>query len=388
MLDEKIKIILPCHFGLESVTKREVSDLGFLIDSVVDGEVKINATIRDIPRLNISLRTCERVLIEIANFKAETFEDLYQGVLMTPFEKYVKVNSSFYITKANQDKNSKLYSSTSIQSITKKAIVDRLMKVYNTDYLPEKDDRYNFRVKFYKNNCSIRLDTTGEGLHKRGYREVSGLAPIEETLAASIIMLTPYKKDRILVDPFCGSGTFLIEAAMISNDIKPGINRTFQSESWKNIFDNQWNVEREKYKEQKSIIQNENIKLFGYDIDEKILKIAKNNAKLAKVDKYIHFEKKSVKDFKSDKKYGFIITNPPYGERFSDMKMVESAYYDLNYTYKNLDNWSMFIITSFNKIRNYLGCENKNRKIYNGMIKTYLYYYLGEKPKRDENIYS
>ena len=388
MLDEKIKIILPCHFGLESVTKREVSDLGFLIDSVVDGEVKINATIRDIPRLNISLRTCERVLIEIANFKAETFEDLYQGVLMTPFEKYVKVNSSFYITKANQDKNSKLYSSTSIQSITKKAMVDRLMKVYNTDYLPEKDDRYNFRVRFYKNNCSIRLDTTGEGLHKRGYREVSGLAPIEETLAASIIMLTPYKKDRILVDPFCGSGTFLIEAAMIANDIKPGINRTFQSECWKNIFDNQWNVEREKYKEQKSIIQNENIKLFGYDIDEKILKIAKNNAKLANVDKYIHFEKKSVKDFKSDKKYGFIITNPPYGERFSDMKMVENAYNDLSYTYKNLDNWSMFIITSFNKIRNYLGCENKNRKIYNGMIKTYLYYYLGEKPKRDENIYS
>ena len=236
------------------------------------------------------------------------------------------------------------------------------MNVYNTNYLPEKDDRYNFRVKFYKNNCSIRLDTTGDGLHKRGYRQISGLAPIEETLAASIIMLTPYKKGRILVDPFFLFFTFLIEAAMYVNNIPPGINRKFQSETWKNIFKDEWKTTRDNYK--KNIEEDFQIKLFGYDIDKEIIKIAKENAKIAMVDKYIHFETKPVKDFISDKKYGFIITNPPYGERFNDIQSIETAYSDLKKVYDKLDNWSMYVITAYEKA------------------------YFGEKPKKDEDLYS
>lgn len=377
------KIIMPCHFGLESVAKRELINLGYQINSVVDGEVAVVGNLDDVIKLNLCLRTCERVMIEIGEFKATTFEELYQNTRNLKFEDFVGVNDAFNISKANQDKFSTLHSSTSIQSIVKKAIVDRLMEIYNTNYLPEKNNKYNFRVKFYKNICSIRLDTTGESLHKRGYRKTAGIAPIEETLAAAIIYLTPYKKGRILLDPFCGSGTFLIEAAMMAANIYPGINRNFYSESWSQFEKNEWNNKKEYYKKliDYNYIENNEIKLYGYDYDKNMIDICLKNARIANVEKLIQFEQKEVNELYNNEKYGFIITNPPYGERISDIDIVNKAYDGLSKLYKRLDSWSMYVISSNEKIKKYLGKKNKNRKLYNGMIKTYLYSYIGEYKK-------
>lgn len=374
------KIILPCHFGLESVAKRELINLGYQINSVVDGEVTVIGNFSDVIKLNLCLRTCERVMIEIGEFKATTFEELYQNTKSLKFEDFVGINDIFIIKKANQDKFSTLHSSTSIQSIVKKAIVDRLMAIYNTNYLPEKNNKYVFRVKFYKNICSIRLDTTGESLHKRGYRKTAGIAPIEETLAAAIIYLTPYKRGRIVLDPFCGSGTFLIEAAMMAANIYPGINRNFYCEDWVQFKKNEWNEQREYYKKiiDYEYIESNEIKLYGYDYDNKMIDICLKNAKIAKVDNLIHFEHKEINKVFNKEKYGFIITNPPYGERISDIDVVNNAYNGLNKLYKSLDSWSMYVISSNEKIKKYLGKESKNRKLYNGMIKTYLYSYIGK----------
>ena len=379
-------IILPCHFGLEAVAKKEIIDLGFDIVEVKDGEIKIKCQLGDIPKLNINLRTVERVLIEIANFNCYTFEELYQSVLNSKIEDFIEENDAFIISKANQDKNSVLHSSQSIQSIVKKAMVDRLKKIYNTDVLPENNKEYKFRVKFYKNNCSLRLDTTGNSLHKRGYRIESGIAPIEETLAASIIMLTPFKNGRMMLDPFCGSGTFCIESAMISINMAPGIKREFLFEKWDKQLEviKQQQISIAKSKINYDFLEKKIVNIYGYDINKQMIYISKENAKRAGVIDLIHFEKKEVRDICIKKQNGFIITNPPYGERIKMDDNVVDAYKDLKLTYDNMIDWSMFVITSIDDIRKYLGKENKNRKIYNGMIKTYLYSYYGNYKKSNK----
>lgn len=380
MSDKLYKIVLPCHFGLESVAKYEIKKLGYEIDSVVDGEIKILAKLSDIPILNINLRTVERVLIELSNFKALEFEDLYQGILNTNIEEFIKINDKFIISKANQDKFSKLHSSQSIQSIVKKAMVDRLMRVYNTDKLLENNTEFKFRVKFYKDVCSLRLDTTGESLHKRGYRPVAGLAPIEETLASALILLTPFKTGRVFLDPFCGSGTFDIEAAMIAANIAPGIDRHFQSETWTDIISKStWNNAFNNAKNNINFdyMNESKINIYGYDIDKNMIQISKENATKAGVDRLIHFETKAVDSIEIKRPYGFIVTNPPYGERMKNDELSK-IYTDLKNTYNKLNNWSMHVITSYPDARKYLGKEDKNRKIYNGMLKTYIYSYIGD----------
>ncbi|MCQ2609910.1 MAG: class I SAM-dependent RNA methyltransferase, partial [Lachnospiraceae bacterium] len=326
----------------------------------------------------------ERVLIEISSRECLVSDDLYNFILDTKIEDYVSKDDIFLVSKANQDKNSALHSSMANQKTVKKAMAERLMKVYNTDFLPENNKKFSFRVKFNKNICSLRLDTSGEGLHKRGYRVQSGLAPIEETLAASIIMLTPFKKDRLFLDPFCGSGTFCIEAAMIAHNIAPGLYRVYTSETWTNLIDR--SIWEDAYKEAKCKIDisSSDIKIYGKDIDKSMIDIAINNAKRAHVEKYIDFKPSDVKDVVMPKnmKYGFLVTNPPYGERLEDEESIIPLYENLKNTYKKLDSWSMYVITSFNKAEEYLGKATKNRKIYNGMIKTYLYSYMGEKPKK------
>lgn len=374
--------MLPCHFGLEKVTKYELLKLGFFDTNIniSDGEVILNCNINDIPKLNINLRTVERVMILIDEKECKTFEDLYQFILNAPIERYVLKDSKFNISKANQDKNSILHSSQSIQSISKKAMVDRLKKYYKTEILSENGLDFNFRIKFNKNICRLLLDTTGNSLHKRGYRIKSGLAPIEETLAASIILFTPYKNGRILLDPFCGSGTFCIEAAMYSHNIAPGLNRNFTSERWLHIIDKKiWDNEFKNAKN--NIIYDNNILIHGSDIDKNMIQISKENAKRAGVENYINFNLKDVKDAYIDKSHGFIITNPPYGERLENENDISIIYKKLGDLYKKLDNWSMYMITSFENAEEYIKKADKNRKIYNGMIKTYLYQFMGEKPK-------
>ena len=383
MFMEKLTFILICHFGLEKVLKSEVKNLGLELTEGTDGEVRAIGAIADIPRLNFNLRTCERVMIEIASFKATEPDELLENARLCEIEKFVPVDGEFLVTKANQDKNSILRSSQANQKTVKRAFVDRLKKVYNTQVLTETRGKYPFRVKFNKNICSIRLDTTGDSLHKRGYRIKAGLAPIEETLAAALIKLTEFSKDKVLIDPFCGSGTIPIEAAMIASNIPPSVDRAFVSETWDVIAKEEWKKARIEALEninQERLAMKE-IKIFGFDIDPNMIRIAKENAERADVADLIHFETCPVKDFWNlncikELDGGIVLSNPPYGERLEDRDTIVPIYKDLKEAYSKLKNFDMHVITSFEDTPKILGKETKNRKLYNGMIKTYLYSYI------------
>ena len=378
---EKYELIVPCHFGLEAVLKREITDLGYDVSRVEDGRVYFIGDAEGIVRANIFLRSAERVLINVGSFHAETFEELFQGTKSIEWEKYIPVDGRFNVVKAASVK-SKLFSPSDIQSIMKKAMVERLKNAYHVSWFEESGDNYPVRVFIHKDEVTVELDTTGDSLHKRGYRKLTAKAPIAENLAAALIMLTPWKGDRILVDPFCGSGTFPIEAAMMAANIAPGMNRNFTAMDWKHIVaPSEW-----KYaKEEASDIIDLNIEtdIQGYDIDDEMVKIARANARLAGVQDLIHFQRKDVKDLSHSKKYGFIITNPPYGERLEDKESLRPLYETIGERYKALDSWSMYLITSYEDAEKDLGLKSeKNRKIYNGMLKTYFYQFPGPKPPK------
>ena len=277
---------------------------------------------------------------------------------------------------------SKLFSPSDIQSIMKKAIVKRLQEKYHIEWFQETGAEYPIRVFLMKDIVTIGIDTSGSSLHKRGYRETAGKAPISETLAAALIMLTPWKKDRILVDPFCGSGTFPIEAAMMAANIAPGMNRSFTAEKWNNLIPKKlW---YEAINEANDLVDDSvEVDIQGYDIDKDMVRIARHNAREAGVDHLIHFQERAVKDLSHPKKYGFLITNPPYGERLEEKEALPDIYRSLGDAYRQLDSWSAYLITSYEDTEKYMGRKaDKNRKIYNGMLKTYYYQFLGPKPPR------
>lgn len=380
-------IILPCHFGLEAVLKREVSDLGYDIERVEDGRVTFIGDADAVCRANIHLRTAERVLICVGRFKAYTYDELFEQVKACNWEEFIPADGRFWVTKATSV-NSKLFSPSDIQSIVKKAIVERMKQHYDVDWFEESGAEYPIRVFFNKDEATVCLDTTGDSLHKRGYRTQAGLAPISETLAAALIMLSPWHKDRILLDPFCGSGTIAIEAAMIAANIAPGMNRSFTAEKWTNFIDRQlWYDVIDEAEEEINYDVDTDIQ--GYDIDPEVVKIAKENAVRAGVDKLIHFQQRPVKDMSHHGKYGFIITNPPYGERLEERETLPAIYSAFGDRFKMLDTWSAYLITSYDETEKYVGRKaDKNRKIYNGMIKTFYYQFLGPKPpkrKREES---
>lgn len=378
---EHFEYVSPCHFGMEAVLKRELADLGIDITSVSDGRVTFSGGVDVMARANIFLRTTERVLLQVGKFQATTFDELFEKTKSIEWERYIPKNGKFWVAKATSVK-SKLFSPSDIQSIIKKAIVERLKKVYKTEWFKEDGESYPIRVSLIKDEVSIGLDTSGESLHKRGYRKLSGKAPITETLAAAMIMLTPWKADRVLVDPFCGSGTIPIEAAMIGANIAPGMNREFISDKWDNLVPKKvwYNAFDEAFDNVKDDVE---MNIQGYDIDNDMVKIARENAKLAGVDEYIHFQQKPMRELSSSKKYGFIITNPPYGERLEDKKAMEPLYKEMGQTFMALDTWSYYIISGFEDAQRYFGKKaDKNRKIYNGMMKTYLYQYMGPKPPK------
>ena len=378
---KKYDLICPCHFGLESVLKKEIIDLGYDITEVSDGRISFAGDADAVCRANICLRTAERVLIKVGSFHAESFEDLYQGVKALSWEEFIPERGKFWVKKASSVK-SKLFSPSDIQSIVKKAIVERMKQSYNTDWFKEDAEEYPIRVFLMKDEVTVALDTTGDSLHKRGYRKLESKAPIAENLAAALIMLTPWHGDRILVDPFCGSGTIPIEAAMIAAHIAPGINRHFTAEKWTNLIDpKNWEDVREEAREE--ILPDIETDIQGYDLDPEMVEIARINAKKAGVDHLIHFQARDIADLSHRKKYGFIITNPPYGERIGDQKELPSLYRTIGERYKALDAWSMYLITGFEQAEKYIGKKaDKNRKIYNGMIKTYFYQFMGPKPPR------
>ena len=379
----RFEFIAPCHFGLESVLKREIIDLGYEIVSVEDGKVTFSGDELALCRANIFLRTTERVLLKVGKFKAETFDELFEKTKALPWENFITVDGKFWVAKATSIK-SKLFSPSDIQSIMKKAMVERLKLKYKKEWFEESGASFPIRVTIMKDEVTIGIDTSGDSLHKRGYRLLTSKAPITETLAAALILLTPWKKDRILIDPFCGCGTIPIEAAMIGANIAPGMNRSFISEKWSHL------IEKKHWYEAITeandvIIQDLEMNIQGYDIDGNMVKAARENAKLAGVDQWIHFQKRPMQDLSSPKKYGFIITNPPYGERIEEKENMPKLYKEIGETFNKLDSWSYFLITGYEEAQKYIGRQaDRNRKIYNGMMKTYFYQYMGPKPPKRE----
>lgn len=380
---EKFELIAPCHFGLEAVMKREILDLGYEITSVEDGKVTFEGDAEAIAYANVFLRTTERILLKIGQFRAETFEELFEKTKALPWERYIPKDGKFWVTKANSVK-SKLFSPSDIQSIMKKAMVERLKTVYHTEWFQEDGSSFPIRVSILKDVVTVGLDTSGVSLHKRGYRKMTAKAPITETLAAALLMLTPWKKDRILVDPFCGSGTFPIEAAMMAAQIAPGMNRSFLAEEWKHLVPaKHWYNVMDDAAER--VDRNVETDIQGFDIDGNVINAARENAKLAQVDHLIHFQQRPVAELSHPKKYGFLVTNPPYGERLVEKEALPELYRTLGERFRALDSWSMYLITSYEDAQRYIGKNaDKNRKIYNGMLKTYFYQYSGPKPPRRE----
>ena len=375
------ELVAPCHFGLEAVTKREIYDLGYEVTRVEDGRVTFEGDAEAICRGNVFLRTTERVLLLVGRFHAETFDEFFEGIKALPWEEYIPKDGKFWVTKASSIK-SKLFSSSDLQSLAKKAMVERLKREYTVEWFAEDGAPYPVRIFLLKDEVMVTLDTSGESLHKRGYRLMTSKAPLTETLAAALIMLTPWKKDRILVDPFCGSGTFPIEAAMIAANIAPGMNREFTAEKWTNFIPKQlW---YDTIKEAQEMVDTDiSVDIQGYDIDPEVVKAARENAARAGVGHLIHFQQREVANLHHPKKYGFIITNPPYGERLEDKKDLPQLYTQIGEAYKGLDCWSLYMITSYEDAERYIGRKaDKNRKIYNGMIKTYFYQFMGPKPPK------
>ena len=380
---ERIELIAPCHFGMEAVLKREILDLGYDVSKVEDGKITFIGDMEAVCYANVFLRSAERILIKVGTVHAETFDELFEGTKALPWEQYIPENGRFWVAKATSIK-SKLFSPSDIQSLMKKAIVERLKSLYHKEWFTEDGPSYPIRVAFMKDEAVIGLDTSGESLHKRGYRRLTSKAPITETLASALILFTPWKKDRILVDPFCGSGTFPIEAAMIAANIAPGMIRSFLAEQWSNLVPKKswYNAMDEAQELVDDKIETD---IQGYDIDPNVVKAARENARLAGVDHLIHFQQRPVSALNHPKKYGFVITNPPYGERIEEKANLPQLYREIGEAFQRLDCWSEYVITAYEDAEKYIGKKaDKNRKIYNGMMKTYFYQFLGPRPPRQK----
>ncbi|MBN9645419.1 class I SAM-dependent RNA methyltransferase [Terrisporobacter glycolicus] len=381
-MKKEYTLVAPCFFGVEKMLNREIQNLGYEIIKTEDGRVTYKTDEAGIAKSNIYLRCAERVHLKVAEFEAESFDELFEGTKRINWAKYIPFGAQFPISKASSIK-SKLYSTPDIQSIVKKAIVESLKKSYlETGLLKEDKEKYPIFVFIHKDKVTLTIDTSGTALHKRGYRERANKAPIRETLAAAIMELVPWKPGRTLVDPMCGSGTLLIEAAMKGINMAPGMNREFISESWR-IMDKKiwWDVRREAYAKVDEDIE---FKIYGYDIDEEALEIARENAEIAGVADYIEFNYGDATEFTSNEEYGFIVTNPPYGERLEDADTVKMLYKQLGYTFRKLKNWSYYLITSYEDFENEFGEEaSRRRKLYNGMLKSNLYQYIGPRPPKN-----
>ncbi len=377
----KFNIIATTTFGLEAVVKRELQDLGYNNIKVLDGKVEIEGNEEDIAILNINLRCAERVLIKVGEFKALTFDELFEKTKAIPWEEIIPENGEFPVD--GKSVRSKLFSISDSQAIVKKAIVERLKSVYKIDWFEEDGPKYKVEVSLLKDIATLTIDTSGEGLHKRGYRDRAGDAPIKETLAAAMIKLSYWNPSRTLYDPFCGSGTILIEAAMIGKNIAPGIDREFISQDWsivgKDIF--------KKYRKEalSKIDHDVKLHLLGSDIEKRSILRARDNAENIGVNEDIQFFMKDMRDVDLLDNYGVVITNPPYGERMGDKEDIESLYRDLGKKFEDFPTWSLYLITSNEKFERLYGKKaDRKRKLYNGRIKVDYYQFYGPKPPRDE----
>lgn len=375
---KEIKLIAITNIGLEAVTKRELIDLGYDNLKVSDGKIEINCGLEDIPILNLRLRTAERVLLLIDSFKAETFEELFDKVFEIRWWDYISESDNFIIQ--GRSRKSKLFSISDCQRITEKAIIEKLKMKYKVAWFEKSGPRVKVEVSLLNDIAEITMDTSGNGLHKRGYREVNYKAPLSETIAASLIKLSFWNKDRVLADPFCGSGTILIEAAMVEKNIAPGLMRDFDFENFK--FLNPEIFKEEKKKCYSEIKYDEKLEILASDVSHKAIQIARTNAEILGLDEDISFFQKDIRDLDLPDDYGVLITNPPYGERIGK-EDVDELNRELGKLAKSLDTWSFYIITgNENFEKNFGKRADRNRKLYNGRLKTYYYQYYGPKPKR------
>lgn len=376
-------LIATSTFGLEKVVANELKELGYEDLTIENGKVTFEGDEMDIVTCNMWLRTADRVLIKMAEFKAESFEELFQGTLAVNWGDIIPITGFMHIV--GKSVKSKLFSVPDCQSIAKKAVIEAMKRKYRRDIFPEDGAEYKIEVGILKDIVTLTLDTTGPGLHKRGYREMAGVAPMKETLAAALVLLSKWEPSRTLADPFCGSGTIAIEAAMIGKNIAPGLNRSFVSEQWDIISQDLWEDIR---RYAKNSINDKEFRIMASDINGRVLQTARENAKKAGVEEVIAFQKLDVKDFSSKKKYGFIITNPPYGERIGELKEVEGLYKNMGEVFQNLNDWSYFVITSHPDFEKCFGKKaDKNRKLYNGRIKCYYYQYFGKGPEKNKTYY-
>lgn len=375
---ENIKLIATTNMGLEAVTKRELLDLGYEDLEVSDGKIKISCQLKDIAILNLRLRTAERVLLLIDSFRAETFEELFDKVFEIRWWDYIAEDDQFIIQ--GRSRKSKLFSISDCQRITEKAIIEKLKMKYKVSWFEKSGPRVKIEVSLLNDIAEITMDTSGDGLHKRGYREVNYKAPLSETIAASLVKLTFWNKDRILADPFCGSGTIPIEAAMIEKNIAPGLMRDFDFVKFK-FFDEDIYKE-EKKKCYSGINYDEKLEILASDVSHKAIQIAKANAEILGLEEDISFFQKDIRDLDLPDDYGVIITNPPYGERIGK-EDVDELNKELGELARSLKTWSYYIITANENFEKNFGKKaDRNRKLYNGRLKTYYYQYYGPKPRR------
>ncbi|WIF95849.1 THUMP domain-containing class I SAM-dependent RNA methyltransferase [Caminicella sporogenes] len=375
----KFELIATSAFGIEALVARELRNLGYDNIKVENGKVTFVGNEEAICKSNLWLRCADRVFLKVGEFRATTFEELFQQIKALPWENYLPVDANFPVNAKSV--KSQLFSLSDIQAISKKAIVERMKEIYLKEWFEESGSKYPILISILKNNVTVMIDTSGTGLHKRGYREIGSEAPLKETLAAAMIMISRWKPDRPIIDPFCGSGTIPIEAALIGRNIAPGLSRTFISEKWDMISEKIWKkIRKEAYE---AIEYDKDMEIYGYDINGKIAKIAINNSIKAGVDDCIHIQKRPVSQLSTKKKYGYIICNPPYGERLKEKKEVENLYKEMGKVFRNLDTWSYYILTSYEKFEKCFGKKaDKNRKLYNGGIKCYYYQYFGPKPPK------
>ena len=365
-------LIATTTFGLEGVAAKELRALGYDDVKTETSKVLFTGDEMDIAIANIHIRTADRILIKMAEFEARTFEELFQGTKKVDWSKLIPVNGEMHVV--GKSVKSTLHSVPDCQSIVKKAIITSMSEAYGIETFKEDGPVYRIEVAILNDKVTLTIDTSGSGLHRRGYRENSGVAPLKETLAAAMVLLSRYQDTYELVDPFCGSGTILIEAAMIMNNIAPGLNRTFACELWPSIPDYIFNQVREGARK---AIKCKEIKMVGYDIDTWVLRTAKENAHKAGVGHLIEFQKRDVNEFSNKKKYGFIITNPPYGERLGEKEEVEKIYSFLGGLKRRYADWEFNILTAYEGFEDVFGMKStKNRKLYNGKLKCFYYQYF------------
>ena len=369
-----LKLIATAAFGLEAVVKREVTALGFKGLSVSDGRVDFSGCFADIAKANIWLRSADRVLINMGGFNALTFDELFEGTKALEWEEWIPINGKFTVT--GKSVRSQLFSVPDCQAIVKKAVVERLKLRYKTEWFREDGPEYKIQAGLLKDKATLTIDTTGLGLHKRGYRPVASLAPLKETLAAALISLTYWRRERILLDPMCGSGTIPIEGALIAKNIAPGLNRRFISENWPQLPEQIWKDARAEARAAE--INDLQPHIFGSDIDPKAVELAKYNADKAGVGEFIHFETKALKNITLPGKYGIAVCNPPYAERLGTIEESRRLYADMRNVFGQDGSWSLNVITSDEFFEQAYGKKAiKKRKLFNGRIKTDYYQYPG-----------